>query len=217
MTPPLGSGAAVLLLALACTGCTSVAEPAEPAVRSAATAALPTDAGELEELLLDEVPSGLPRVADDELDPPAGEKSADDVAAYAEDDAAHQEEVLGQYGYLRGWERFWRGDDALTTVFLDQFDDPGGAATYAEDLARNDAEHYGGQLDRSPAGLPADCVLMTVEQPDPAHGMAGPAVFSWCGRGVFTVSVAAVRPGMEDARAEVAAVVAEQLERLPPT
>jgi hypothetical protein len=216
VTPRLGSRAAAVLLALtpACTGCASVAEPAEPAAGSTTAAALPTSAGELEELLVDDVPSGLPRVADDELDPPAGEKSADEIASYAED-AEHQEDVLGQYGYARGWERFWRGDDALTTVFVDQFDDPGGAASYAEDLARNDAEYYGGQLDRSPAGLPGDCVLMTVERPDPAHGMEGPAVFSWCGRGVFTVSVAAVRPGIEDARAEVAAVVAEQLERLP--
>ncbi len=214
MTSRLAPGAAAVLLALACTGCASVAEPAEPAARSTATAEPPASAGELEELLLDDVPSGLPRVADDELDPPAGEKGADDVAAYA-DDAAHQEDVLGQYGYLRGWERFWRADEALTTVFLDQFGDPGGAATYAEDLARNDAEHYGGQLDRSPAGLPGDCVLMTVDQPDPGHGMDGPAVFAWCGRGVFTVSVAAVRPEVADARAEVAAVVAEQLDRLP--
>ncbi len=204
----------MLLLALACTGCASAAEPAEPAAASTATAAPPTTAGELEELLLDDVPSGLPRVADHELTPPAGEKSADEIAGYAED-AAHQEAVLGQYGYLRGWERFWRGDGALTTVFLDQFDDPGGAAAYAEDLARNDAEFYGGQLDRSPAGLPRDCVLMTVQQPDPAHRMDGPAVFAWCGHGVFTVSVAAVRPGVEDARAEVAAAVAEQLDRLP--
>jgi hypothetical protein len=216
VTRRLGSRAAAVLLALApaCTGCGSDVEPPEPASSSPPAVALPTSAAELEDLLVDDVPSGLPRVPDDELDPPAGEKSVEDVASYAQD-AEHQEEVLGQYGYQRGWERFWRSDDALTSVFLDQFDDPGGAASYAEDLAHNDVEYYGGMLDRSPAGLPDDCVLMTVQQPDSTHGMDGPAVFAWCAHGAFTLAVAAVRPRADDARTEVAAVVSEQLARLP--
>jgi hypothetical protein len=212
------SAVAVLLLlgVPALAGCApSSAEPAAaPTVAGTAPAAAPTDAAGLEPLLPGRVPSGLPRVPDDELDPPAGEKSIDDVARYG-DDAQHQEDVLAQYGYRWGWERFWRSGDQLTSVFLDQFADAGGAASYADDLAGNDAEYYGGTLDRDPAGLPEGCVQMLRTTPSPQRGMAGPSAFAWCSTGPFTVSVAAVAADADAARAELLAVTRAQLDRLP--
>ena len=215
------TAAALLLLTPLCSGCTSDAGPTDPdggtATVSAGTAsepATPASAAELESLLVRDVPSGLPLVADDELDPPAGEKTIDDVAGYG-DDAQRQRRVLEDYGYQRGWERFWRSGDALTSVFLDQFEGAEGAASYAGDLARNDADYYGGVLDSSPDDLPAGCVLMVRNDLEPRHGLAGPAAFGWCAAGVFTVAVAAVAGSTADARAELAAVTAAQLDRLP--
>ncbi|GAB3361465.1 hypothetical protein [Modestobacter lapidis] len=215
MTRSLPVLAALLMLAgVGCAGCSStVAGQASPA-GGAGVAALPETPAALEALLVREVPSGLPRVPDDELDPPAGEKSIDDVAGYAED-AADQRRVLADYGYRYGWERFWRAGNALTSVFVDQFSGSMGATSYADDLVRNDAEYYGGVPDLDPAGLPRGCAGMVVEEPDPHLGLAGPAAFSWCPHGVFTVSVAAAADTPEAARAEVAAVTAEQLARLP--
>ncbi len=210
---PAAAAAALLFGAPALSGC-APSDAAPPAAGPSAPA-LPTDAAGLEPLLLDRVPSGLPRVPDDELDPPAGEKTIDDVARYG-DDAQHQEDVLAQYGYQRGWERFWRSGDQLTSVFLDQFTDAGGASSYAGDLAANDAEYYGGTLDDRPAGLPAGCVLMVRTTPAPEVGMAGPAAFSWCPTGPFTVSVASVATDLDAARTEVLAVTRAQLDRLPP-
>ncbi|GAA4747363.1 hypothetical protein GCM10023328_32040 [Modestobacter marinus] len=204
------TAAALLLAAPVCSGCT--ATDAAPAPQ-AATAATPDTPAELEELLVDDVPSGLPRVPDDELEPPAGEKTIDDVARYGED-AQREQEVLADYGYTRGWERFWRSEEELTSVFLDQFADPSGAVSYAADLARNDAEHYGGLLNRSPNGLPEGCVLLAQDDPAPEHRMAGPAAFAWCSAGVFTVAVAAVADTPEDARRELEAVTTAQLDRL---
>jgi hypothetical protein len=210
-----GAAATLALLGPLCSGCASEppADPARTAVPSAA--ALPSTPAQLESLLLDHVPSGLPLVPDDELDPPAGQKSIEDLARYG-DDSARQREVLQQYGYLRGWERFWRSGNALTSVFLDQFGAPAGAASYADDLARNDAGYYGGVLDRSPGDLPAGCVLMARDDSSPRHGLAGPAAFAWCASGVFTVAVAAVAADPAAARAELTAVTTEQLGRLPP-
>ena len=215
MTRSLPALAALVVLAGAgCPGCTStVAGQAHPAAGSSATA-LPETAAALEALLVTEVPSGLPRVPDQELDPPAGEKTVDDVAGYA-DDAADQRSVLQDYGYRYGWERFWRTDTALTSVFVDQFTGTMGAGSYAADLVGNDAEYYGGVPDTSPAELPPGCALMTVDEPDPRLGLTGPAAFSWCPHGVFTVSVAAAAATPEAARAEVEAVTREQLGRLP--
>jgi len=221
VTPRWGPAvpAALLLLlgAPAVAGCApSGAEPpAEPSGSSTSSAAPPTDGAGLEPLLLDQVPSGLPRVPDDELEPPAGEKTIDDVARYG-DDAQHQEDVLAQYGYQRGWERFWRSGDQVTSVFLDQFADAGGASSYAVDLAGNDAEYYGGTLDDDPTGLPGDCTLLLRTTPAPELGMAGPAAFTWCPAGPFTVSVASVAADVQAARAEVVAVTRTQLDRLPP-
>jgi hypothetical protein len=217
----LAASALVLLLGSLCGGCTSEEAHSEPpsastvpSTSSSPAAAVPSSAAELESLLVDEVPSGLPPVPDDELDPPAGEKSIEDVAQYG-DDPAEQRAVLEDYGYLRGWERFWRSGDALTSVFIDQFRGPDGAGSYAEDLARNDADYYGGALDDSPADLPDGCVLMVRDDPSPQLGLAGPAAFSWCAAGVFTVSVAAVAGSPAAARAELTAVTAQQLDRLP--
>jgi len=205
----------VLLVAPLCSGCRSADAPAgAPAAVPPSAAAGPSSAAGLEELLLDDVPSGLPLVPDDELDPPAGAKTIDDVARYG-DDATEQRAVLTDYGYLRGWERFWRGGDRLTTVFLDQFDDPDGAAAYADDLAHNDAEYYGGELDSAPADLPDGCVTMARDEPAPEQGMAGPAAFAWCAVGGLTVSVAVVAADPADARTELTAVTTEQLDRLP--
>jgi hypothetical protein len=206
---------AVVLVGPLCTGCASGDAPdGSAADRAASAPAVPTSAAGLEELLVDDVPSGLPRVPDDELDPPAGEKTVDDVARYGTD-AAEQRAVLTDYGYLRGWERFWRAGNGLTTVFLDQFEAPAGAVTYAEDLARNDAEYYGGELDREPADLPDGCTLMARDQPVPEDGFGGPAAFAWCAAGTFTVSVASVAGTPAEARAELTAVTERQLARLP--
>jgi hypothetical protein len=210
-----GASALVLLLAPLC-GCTSEAPLAGPAAAPPSPSpaiVVPSSAAELEALLVEAVPSGLPRVPDDELDPPAGEKTIDDVARYG-DDADEQREVLTAYGYLRGWERFWRSGDALTSVFIDQFEGSEGAGSYAEDLARNDAEYYSGSLDHSPADLPDGCVLMVRDFPTPEQGLAGPAAFSWCASAVFTVAVAAVAATPAEARAELTAVTVEQLDRL---
>lgn len=207
-----GATAAVLLLLPALgTGCSSSDVAPAP---EAATTATPDTAVELETLLVEEVPSGLPRVPDDELVPPAGEKTIDDVARYGKD-AQRQQEVLADYGYTRGWERFWRSEEQLTSVFIDQFADPAGAATYADDLARNDAEHYGGVLDRSPGGLPEGCVLLAQDDPAPELRMAGPAAFAWCSVGVFTVAVASVAETSAAAHGELEAVTTAQLDRLP--
>jgi hypothetical protein len=209
---PEGAVAVLLLLVPVCTGCSTSDVAPEP--EAATTVATPSSAAELEALLVEEVPSGLPRVPDDELVPPAGEKTIDDVARYGQD-AEREQEVLADYGYTRGWERFWRSEEELTSVFLDQFADPAGAVTYADDLARNDAEHYGGLLDRSPGGLPDGCVLLAQDDPAPEHRMAGPAAFAWCSAGVFTVAVAAVADTVEEARRELEAVTTAQLARLP--
>jgi hypothetical protein len=100
-------------------------------------------------------------------------------------------------------------------VFIDQFADASGAVAYADDLARNDAEYYGGALDHSPGELPDGCVLMVRDDPAPEQGFAGPAAFAWCTSGVFTVAVAAVAESPAEARAELSAVTTEQLDRLP--
>jgi hypothetical protein len=179
-------------------------------------ASLPRSAEELEPLIVDEVPSGLPRLPDDELHPPAGAKRAEDVASYAED-PARERAVLEDYGYRYGWERFWgNGSVPMTGVFVDRFDSRAGAGIYAEDLARNDAEHYDGELDEHPPDLPGGCRLLTVEEPAPDSGLTGPAAFVWCGHGVFSVAVTAVAGSVEDAEDEVRAVLAGQLDRLPP-
>jgi hypothetical protein len=214
---PGAVAALVLLVSPLCAGCSSAEEPSDPPAAASTTpsAAGPSSAEQLEALLLDQVPSGLPLVPDDELEPPAGEKTIDDLARYG-DDAAEQRAVLSDYGYLRGWERFWRSGDLLTSVFLDQFDGTEGAGSYAEDLARNDAEYYGGELDRRPAGLPGGCVTMARDEPAPEQGFAGPSAFAWCASGPFTVATAAVAATPADAWGELTAVTAAQLDRLPP-
>ncbi len=204
----LGAG---LLLALS--GCTSDgsggATPASPAPT-------PDSVEELGGLVLAEVPSGLPRIPDADLQPPAGAKTVDDVATYAQD-PARERAVLRDYGYRHGWERFWGSTGGpLTSVFLDQFDDSTGASAYARDLAGNDAELYDGVLNHDPADLPAGCRLLTVAEADPATGLAGPTAFAWCGHGAFSVAVTAMTDSAETATEQVRAVVLAQLEALPP-
>ncbi len=195
-------------------GCSSdVPGTATPAA-TASVGTLPDDVTGLGDLVLTDVPAGLPLVPDDELDPPAGPKTLDDVAGYA-DDADREAQVLTDYGYRWGWERFWRDGDGLTSVFLDQFDGAAGATSYAADLTRNDTDYYGGHPDHTPERLPDGCASLSVEDPSEESGLDGPAAFAWCAHGPFTVSVAVVGDTAEAALAEVEDLVDEQLDRLP--
>ena len=125
--------------------------------------------------------------------------------------------MLTEYGYRFGWERFWGVDaDEMTSVFVFQMRTRGGADAYARDLAANDAEYYRGTLSENPPGLPGGCRLLTVEGARPEADLPGPAAISWCGHGVFSVSVTAVAPSVDQAQAEVRALLPQQLERLPP-
>jgi len=183
-----------------------------------ATPAGPATPEELERLVVDEVPSRLPRVPDEAIQPPAGAKRVEDVAGYS-DDPARERTVLEDYGYRHGWERFWgagTGGGPQTGVFVDQFERAGGAVSYAEDLARNDAEHYGGLLSEGSPDLPDGCRRLVVDEPAPDAGLWGPAAFAWCTRGSFSVSVSAVADTLEAATEEIGAVVRDQLDRLPP-
>jgi hypothetical protein len=213
---------AALLVVLPCllplAGCTHAVD----GVPTAGTGrSLPSSAEELEPLVVDDVPSGLRRLPDGHLHPPAGAKRVEDVAGYSQD-PAREREVLEDYGYRYGWERFWGdGSAPMTVVFVDQFGTRAGAGAYAEDLARNEAERYDGVLDEHPPDLPGGCRLLTVADPDPDpdepdSGLTGPAALAWCGHGAFSVGVTAVAGSVDAAKDEVRAVLAEQLERLPP-
>jgi hypothetical protein len=202
--------AAVVVLTSACDRpVTGEPTPASPP-------AWPGESAGLERLLVEAVPSGLPRLPDAHVRPPAGEKTVDDVAAYARD-PARERGVLEAYGYRFGWERFWGVEDGpLTGVFLHQMRSRAGAAAYARDLAANDADFYDGILADDPPDLPGGCWLLTVEDPRAGSGLDGPAVITWCGAGPFSVSVTAVAESVEAARAEVRELLEEQLDRLPP-
>ncbi len=178
---------------------------------------LPSQPEELEPLIVAEVPSGLPRLPDDVLDPPAGAKELRDVAGYAAD-PDREREVLEEFGYRHGWERFWGHGDSgpMTGVFVDQFETRAGAGAYAADLARNDAELYDGVLRENPPQLPGGCRLLIVEEPVPERMLTGPAALAWCTHGVFSVGVTSVADSVDAAIDEVHAVLEEQLERLPP-
>ena len=131
------SGGAVLLAVLACLlpvgGC---ARSVDGAPTAGAGEPLPASAEDLGALVLTEVPSGLRRLPDDGLMPPAGAKRVEDVAGYARD-PARERAVLQDYGYRHGWERFWGSQDGpLTSVFVDQFEHRAGAGAYAEDPRR---------------------------------------------------------------------------------
>jgi hypothetical protein len=209
--------AAVLFVVLPClptlTGCTRAVDGV-PSVGPAP--AMPDSADELGELVVEDVPSGLPRLPDDELQPRAGAKEIDDIADYSPD-PDRERDVLEGYGYRYGWERFWgTGSVPVTGVFVDQFDSRAGAGAYADDLARNDADRYDGVLHENPPELPGGCRLLTVEESGDAAGLGGPAALAWCGHGSFSVSVTSVAPTLSAAEAEVRAVIEEQLDRLPP-
>ena len=171
-------------------------------------------AEELGKLIVTEVPSGLPRMADETLMPPAGAKRVEDIAGYS-DDPARERAVLRDYGYRYGWERFWGTETGpVTSVFVDRFDSRAGAGAYTEDLAGNDAESYRGMLSENPAGLPGGCWLLTVAHPDPGQ-LHGPAASARCVHGVFSVSATAVSDSVDSAEREVHAVLTAQLELLP--
>jgi len=222
-------GRAVLLAALpaALAACQHAVEGAQSSVEGAqssvAARGMPSSSRGLEVLVVTRVPSGLPRLPDDELTPPAGAKRLQDIAGYSSD-PAEQAEVLRGYGYRFGWERFWgtRGGP-MTGVFVDQFRGSVGAAAYSEDLARNDARHYDGMLRVNPPQLPGGCRMLTVDGARPtaptaaaAAGLRGPVSFAWCAHGVFSVAVTAMAPTVAAAEAEVRSVLRSQLDRLPP-
>jgi hypothetical protein len=221
-----GAHRAAVLLALvpalvALPGCASDGEGATPADAAGTAEAGPAQPGtpeELERLVVDEVASGLPRLPDEAIQPRAGAKRLEDVAGYS-DDPARERSVLEDYGYRHGWERFWgagTGQGPQTGVFVDQFEQTDGAAAYSEDLARNEAEHYGGLLSEGAPDLPPGCRRMVVDEAVPEKGLSGPAAFVWCAVGRFSVSVSAVADSLDAATEEIGAVVAEQLDRLPP-
>ena len=177
----------------------------------------PQTAQDLQRLVLTQVPSGLPRLPDDDLRPPAGEKGLDDVARYAQNPSSERN-VLDDYGYRFGWERFWgtgTGAGPTTSVFVYEFRDWLGAAVYARDLAGNDAQRYGGMPAAQSPDLPRNCWSLRVDAPRPATGLAGPAASVWCAHGVFSVSVTAVATSPQAAAAEVHGVLSAQLARLP--
>ena len=209
----LCGGAALVAAVLAAPGCGRTVDGVPTAGAAAPT---PDSVGDLGALVVTEVPSGLPRLADEDLHPRAGAKRAEDVARYAPH-PEREREVLGEYGYRYGWERFWgRGAGPVTGVFVDQFEDRAGAGRYAEDLARNDAEMHGGVLGENPAKLPGGCWLLTVEHPASGGELDGPAAMAWCGHGRFSVSVRAVADSVDAAEEEVRLVLEAQLDRLPP-
>jgi hypothetical protein len=211
-------GAVVLLVVLACVACAcgACARAVDGVPTAAQAAPTPGSAADLEAMLITRVPSGLPRLEDDEVRPRAGEKDAGDVAEYS-GDPLHEREVLEDYGYRFGWERFWGSDSGpMTSVFVDQFDHRSGASAYARDLARNEAGYYGAALMERAPELPGGCHLLTVDGPDPQTRLAGPAALAWCGHGVFSVSATVVADSVSSAQDEVAAVLEQQLARLPP-
>ncbi|HEV7189055.1 MAG TPA: hypothetical protein VGN28_14265 [Blastococcus sp.] len=209
-------GVAVLLTAaLTCLTTAGCARSVDGTPTAATVHALPHSADDLGRLVVTDVPSGLPRLPDDTLQPPAGAKSVDDIADYS-DDPEHEHGVLEQYGYRYGWERFWgTGSGPMTGVFVDQFDGRAGAAAYARDLARNDAEHYDAAVHENPPQLPGGCRMLTVDAPAAQAKLGGPAAMAWCEHGPFSVSVTAVAGSLGSAEEEVRAVVHAQLDRLP--
>jgi hypothetical protein len=209
--------AAVLLAALICLPTTAgCARTVDGKPTAATVSLLPRSADELGRLVVSQVASGLPRLPDDELQPPAGAKSVDDIADYS-DDPEHEHDVLEQYGYRFGWERFWgTGSARMTGVFVDQFQARAGAGAYAGDLARNDAERYDAAVHENPPELPGGCRMLTVDDAAAQATLGGPTAMAWCAHGSFSVSVTAVADSLTSAEKEVRAVVDAQLDRLPP-
>jgi hypothetical protein len=58
--------------------------------------------------------------------------------------------------------------------------------------------------------------MLTVDDSAAQASLGGPAALAWCGHGSFSVSVTAVAGSLGAAEEEVRAVVAAQLDRLPP-
>lgn len=204
---------AAALLLLAVVGCDrGVSGVPTPA----AAASTPDTPEQLEQRLVSTVPSGLPRLPDDGLEPPAGEKTVADVAGYAAD-PERERRVLEDYGYRFGWERFWGvGGGPLTGVSVHQMRNRVGADAYARDLAANEAAHYAGLLSENPPGLPGGCWLLTVDEATPGTDLTGPAALAFCGHGAFTVAVTAVAASVDTAEEEVRRLLPRQLDRLPP-
>jgi hypothetical protein len=197
------------LVAVLASGC----RPGAPRT-AAAQASGPGSAAELAPFIVTDVPSGLARLPDAALDPPAGPKRLDDVAAYATD-APSQREVLRADGYRFGWERFWGvASGPMTGVFVDEFTGGDGAARYSADLAANEQRRFGGTLRLDPPRLPTGCRVLTVAAGSAAR-LHGPASFVWCPHGMFSVSVIAVASSARGADREMRAVLQRQLALLP--
>ena len=212
-----GRRVAVLLAVLPCLPTTAGCARAVEGVPTAATTdAYPDSAEELGDLVVAGVASGLPRLPDDQLQPPAGAKSVEDIAEYSAD-PRRERGVLEGYGYRYGWERFWgTRSGPMTGVFVDQFRARAGAGAYARDLARNDAERYRGVVHENPPDLPGGCRMLTVDDEAAQATLGGPAALAWCGHGPFSVSVTSVADSLAAAEEEVRAVVEAQLDELPP-
>ena len=117
MSPGRRSRGIVVRLVVLCslTAVGACARPVEGAPIPGRGVPLPASADELGDLIVTEVPSGLPRLSDGDLTPPAGAKRVEDVAAYA-DDPVRERAVLEDYGYRHGWERFWGRKSGPVTV-----------------------------------------------------------------------------------------------------
>lgn len=212
----VGLGRAALLALLPLLVSTGCRHASEAAPATGAEQGLPSSPAELGALIVPRVASGLPRLPDAELEPPAGPKRLEDIAGYSPD-PDEQRTVLRGYGYRFGWERFWGAPAGpMTGVFVDQFQTSAGADAYAQDLARNDAGHYRAMLRENPPTLPEGCRTLTVHAPDPEAGLRRPAAFVWCTHGVFSVAVTAMARTAEAAESEVRSVLGAQLRRLPP-
>jgi hypothetical protein len=209
------------LVAVLTAGCRPGGPTAGKATAAApADASVPASTAQLAPLIVTDVPSGLTRLPDTALDPPAGPKRLDDVAGYSTD-APSQREVLRDYGYRFGWERFWgRQSGPMTGVFVDEFTGTHGAAGYSADLADNEQRRYGGTLRLHPPRLPSGCRVLTVAAGSGGSAgsggrLHGPASFVWCPHGVFSVSVIAVAGSAAAAEGEMRAVLEQQLALLP--
>lgn len=216
----LAAGGVLLALTLVPAGCRAAggraaAAPSSPAP-SSVSPATPSTAAALGRLLVAEVPSGRPLMPDAELRPRAGEKTLDDVAAYAQD-PVHEREVLSGYGFRWGWERFWGAGAGSpeTSVLVEQFTGTAGARSFTDDLAANEARRYRAGVHENPPALPSSCRLLTVDAPSPDLGLGGPTAMAECAHGPFSVAVTAVAASVDAATAEVAGVARAQLARLP--
>ena len=142
----------------------------------------------------------------------------EDVAGYA-DDPAREREVLEDYGYRYGWERFWgdrdrAGDRRLRRPVRAPAPVPGPTPRTSPATTPSTTAACCGE---DPPDLPGGCRLLTVDEPEPDAGLSGPAALRLVRpRRRSASAVTAVADSVDAAEEEVRAVLAEQLDRLPP-